>query len=201
MHSLLHFVLELIVCYPLFRPPQPSAAHPLSSQPLSQPPGSKDKSNIIIKGSTLTGRHIAAITNNTTIQHTGPGSMQPAYTQGTIPHTLDSVKSEYGPADTGWPHSPPEHATMATQIFNAGKEATNPPETVSGVLGLTTSPGRGGGVLGGSPIRSVGLLHAPGLGTSPRPQILRKRALDRWVSVKWVLFRTIICTMCSIALQ
>ena len=176
----------------LSRPPQPSAAHSPSSQPLPQVGlANKDKSNIIIKkGSSLTGRHIAAITNNTTLQPTSGGSMQPAYAQGTIPQTVDSIKSEYDPADTGWPHPPPEPVTMATENQTFGNQGTDktvggvsvPMVTAPGVMDLSTvahSPG--GGNLLGSPVRPSGLLHPQGVGTSPRPQILRKRALDRCV--------------------
>ena len=145
----------------------------------------KDKS-IIIKGSTLTGRHIAAITNNTTLPHSSGSAVQPAYatTQGSVPHTVDSVKAEYGPADTGWANPPPDHTTGGTgnQVFGnqivqqpgktgqSGGGVSVPTVTAPGVLGLSThthSPG--GSSLLSSPARHTGM---------PHPQILRKRPLD-----------------------
>lgn len=174
-----------VFAYP--RPPQPSAAHSPLSQPLPQGGVAKDKSNIaIIKGSSLTGRHIAAITNNTTLQHTASGSMQPAYTQGSISQTMDSIKSEYEPVDTGWPHPPPEHPPgnqlFANQIQHGKSEGVSVPTvTAPGALGLTTQTASSGGSnMPGSPVRASGPHpQQQGVGSSPRPQILRKRALDR----------------------
>ena len=166
-----------------FSPPQPAAVSSPSSQPLpSASVANKDKS-IIIKGSSLTGRHIAAITNNTTLQNTSGAAAQPAYanTPGSVPHTVDSVKSEFGPPDTGWANPPPDLTTgaSANQMFGnqvvqqsgktgqSGGDMSVPTVTAPGVLGLSTHTHSPGG--SSSPGRHAGM---------PHPQILRKRPLD-----------------------
>ena len=200
----------IILCV-LFSPPQPSAGVPPSPQPSG--PGGLNRTmitdvvpNIIIKGSNLSGRHIAAITNNTTLQHTGGGAVQPAYasnSQSNLPQTVEShMKSEYGhvPVDTGWIHPPPPDHNAGSPSGNPGQLFGNlvqqpgnklvqpgggvvvPTASASVTLGLavhTHSPG--GSHLMSSPGGHQHLPNPQGAGTSPRPQILRKRPLERCV--------------------
>ena len=162
--------------------------------------------NIIIKGSNLSGRHIAAITNNTTLQHTGGGTGQPAYasnSQSSLPQTVEShMKSEYVhvPVDTGWIHPPPPEHNAGSPSANPGQLFGNfvhqpgnklvqpsggvvvPTASAPVTLGLavhTHSPG--GSHLIGSPGGHPHLPNPQGPGSSPRPQILRKRPHERRV--------------------
>lgn len=110
---------------------------------------------IIIPAPNLTGKDIANLTSS--------ASSSPL-----------SIENNKQPNDGQWPSTP----TDPPQLDEQGDEGIQSPSAHANHSVDSSTAHVGGGVFGSGHVTSVGVT---GSSSSPRPSILRKRPLERWV--------------------